>query len=516
MRESEYTMIEAIIANLFTVSVLEGILIGVIGGIIIGALPGLGSTMGIALLIPISYGMNPTAALVMLTSLYTAAVFGGSFTAIMLHTPGTAASAATAMDGYELAKRGEGLRAMGISTVSSVTGGTLSGIALLFIAPPLAALSLRFSAPEYFLLAIFGLTIIGSLSADNMLKGLISGALGLAVALIGYDVQFGLPRFTYDVTALESGITAVCALIGLFSLSQVLIQAEEINNNDVPKRIAELKGRFWPTLKEYINLIPFIIRASIVGIIIGILPGAGGDIGGWMGYNEAKRFSKHKELFGHGSIEGICGSETGNNAVTGGALIPLMTLGIPGSSAAAALLGGLMIHGMQPGYDLFTKKAGITYAIIIGFICANLLMGIVGALFAKQVAKVANVKYSILAPIIVVLSVVGSFAIHMSYADVCVMAVFGFLGYLMRKFGFPTAPLVLAIILGPMAEDGLLRSLVMANGTPLLSYYAQRPACLVLLAMIVASVFTPIFMTKLNKKARGEKADSSIDLDKDD
>ena len=495
-------MLELIISNLFTLPVLEGLLIGVIGGIIIGALPGLGSTMGIALLIPISYGMDSTSALVMLTALYTAAVFGGSFTAIMLHTPGTAASAATAMDGYELAKRGEGLRAMGISTVSSVFGGTMSGIALLLIAPPLAALSLKFSAPEYFLLAIFGLTIIGSLSADNLLKGLLSGVAGLAVALIGYDVQFGIPRFTYDIAALESGITAVCALIGLFSLSQVFIQAEDISNADnTGKKLTELKGKFLPSLKEFIHLIPFMIRASIVGIIIGILPGAGGDIGGWMGYNEAKRFSKHKELFGHGSIEGICGSETGNNAVTGGALIPLMTLGIPGSSAAAALLGGLMIHGMQPGYDLFSEKAGVTYSIIIGFILANLLMGIVGALFAKQVAKIAKVKYSILAPVIIVLSVVGSYAIHTIY--MCVMVVFGLIGYLMRKNGFPTAPLVLAIILGPMAEDGLLRSLVMAKDTPLLTYYIQRPACLILLIMICASIFSPILMNKLNNKARG-------------
>lgn len=508
-------MVEAVLSSLCTLQVLEGLLVGVIGGIIIGALPGLGSTMGIALLIPLTYSMDATAALVMLTALYTAAVFGGSFTAIMLHTPGTAASAATAMDGYELAKRGEGLRAMGVSTVSSVIGGAISGFALLLIAPPLARLSLRFSAPEYFLLAVFGLTIIGSLAADNLFKGLISGVLGLAVALIGYDVQFGLPRYTYNITALESGITAVCALIGLFSMSQVLIQAEKIGIDEI-KKMTELKGRFLPTAKEFMHLLPFIIRASIVGIIIGILPGAGGDIGGWMGYNEAKRFAKNKEEFGHGAIEGISGSESGNNAVTGGALIPLMTLGIPGSSAAAALLGGLMIHGMQPGYDLFSEKAGTTYAIIIGFIIANFFMGVVGALFAKQVAKVAGVKYSLLAPFIIVLSVVGSFAINMSFVDVCVMVVFGFIGYLMRKFGFPTAPLVLAIILGPMAEDGLLRSFSMANGKPLLLYFFERPACIILLLMILSSVFAPVFMAKLNRKARGKHADNKINLEDDD
>jgi len=496
--------------------VLEGLFIGVVGGIIIGALPGLGATMGIALLIPMTYGMDTTGALVMLTALYTSAIFGGSYTAIMLHTPGTPASAATAMDGYELALKGEGLRAMGIATTSSVTGGFLSGIALLLIAPPLARLSLRFNAPEYFLLALFGLTIIGTLSADNMLKGLISGAFGLTVALMGYDVQFGLPRFTYGIPALETGINTVSALIGLFSVSQVMIQAEEIKKSAQITEVAEIKGQFLPTIKEYISLIPTMIRASIAGIIIGILPGAGGDIGGWMGYNEAKRASKHKELFGHGTIEGICGSETGNNAVTGGALIPLMTLGIPGSSAAAVLLGGLMIHGMTPGYDLFTKKANITYAVIFGFIIANILMGFVGALLAKQVAKVAKIKYSYLAPVIVVLSVVGAYAINVSYVDVCIMAFFGLIGSFMRKNGFPTAPVVLAIILGPMAEDGLMRSITMAKGTPLLQYYMARPICLVLMAMICFSVFAPFFMAKLNRKARGKGADNSIDLKNDD
>ena len=494
---------EQLIQNLFSLQSIIGLLVGVVGGIVIGALPGLGATMGIALLIPFTFGMEPAAAIIMLTALYTSALYGGSITAILLHTPGTPASAATAMDGYALTKQGKGLQAVGISTVASMIGGTLSGAALLFLAPPLATISLKFNAPEYFLIAIFGLTIIGSLAGDNMLKGIISGLIGMCISFIGYDTVFGVARYTYGVTALESGIQLVPALIGLFSISQVMIQAEGIRamrKGEKVEPIPDLSGSPVPSLKELIKETPNILRSSIIGIIVGIMPGAGGDIGGWMGYNEAKRFSKHKELFGNGAREGIWASESANNAVTGGSLVPLLTLGIPGSSAAAVIMGALMIHGLTPGYSLFSKQGDITYAIIIGFMIANILMGITGLLIAKSVARVSGISTSILAPIIVVLSVVGAYAINMSFVDVVVMAVFGVLGYFMRKTGFATAPITLALILGSMAERNFHRAIVMAKGTSVLTYYLTRPICLVLIVMIVISLFAPAFMNKLNKK----------------
>lgn len=510
-------MFAEILEQLLSFQTLLGLLVGVGGGMVIGALPGLGATMGIAILIPVTYSMEPVPALIMLTAIYTSAIYGGSITAILLHTPGTPASAATAMDGYKLTLRGEGLRAIGMSTVGSTIGGTISGIALLLIAPPLARFSLQFNAPEYFLLAIFGLTIIGSLAADNLLKGLISGIFGLCLALVGYDVMNGIPRFHYGITALQTGIQTVPALIGLFSLSQVLIQAETIGKGSKTLETAELKGRFLPTWAEMKMLVPNLLRSSIMGIVVGILPGAGGDIGSWIGYNEAKRASKHKEEFGNGSIEGICASETANNAVTGGALIPLMTLGIPGSSAAAVLLGGMMIHGLTPGNALFTQKGDLTYSIIIGFILANLLMGLLGMLVAKYIVNVVKVPYGILAPIIVVLSVVGAYAINISFVDCCVMAIFGFLGYYMRKFDFPTAPVVLGLLLGSMAEQGLLRSFVMAKDTPVLMYYMTRPICVVLLALIVVGVLAPQLMAVLNKKmAKPDVADTGADANSDD
>jgi putative tricarboxylic transport membrane protein len=490
-----------ILQTFLTLQSLIALMVGVLGGMLIGALPGLGATMGVALLIPITYGMEPTAALIMLTSIYTSAIYGGSITAILIHTPGTPASAATAADGYALTLQGKGLEALGASTICSMIGGTISAIALMTIAPPLAGFSLRFSAAEYFLIAIFGLTIIGSLAGDNMLKGLLSGIFGLALGLIGYDVSFGVARFTYRITALESGIQLVPALIGMFSISQVMIQAEKIGEI---KKIADtrsmMQGKFFPSWKGFAGWIPNIIRSSIIGVIVGILPGAGGDIGSWVSYNEAKRFSKHPEKFGKGATEGVVASETANNAVTGGALIPLLTLGIPGSGTAAVLLGGLMLQGLAPGHSLFSHYAGITYSILLGFLVANILMGLVGMLIAKYVAKVANVDIGILAPVIVILSIVGAYAINMSVLDVSIMVIFGFIGYWMRKFGFATAPVILGIILGPMAENGFVRAQMMAKGQNMFIYYLSRPVCVVLIVLIIIGLLMPLFMSRLQKR----------------
>ncbi len=505
--------IAGILANLFTVQTLLAMLVGVLGGMIIGALPGLGSTMGIALLIPVTYTMEPAASIIMLTAVYTCATYGGSISAILLHTPGTVASAATAADGYAMTLKGQGLKAIGVSTISSGLGGFFSAIMLLFLAPPLAKASLAFSSAEIFFITIFGLTIIGSLSADAPAKGWASGVLGLCIAMIGYDVSYGVARYTYHITALESGIQTVPALIGLFSISQVMMQAETIKNKrehkddgdeQVKKALAGMQGSFWPTRQEFFSMIPNIIRSGLIGLGVGILPGAGGDIGSWVSYNEAKRFSKDKESFGKGNYQGICASETANNAVTGGALIPLLTLGIPGSSASAVILGGLTIHGLIPGHALFTTQGDITYSIILGFGIANLLMVIVGVFAAKYVVKVTNVPNEVLAPIIVVLSVIGTYAINMSMIDVYVMAVLGFLGYFMRKFGIPTAPMVLGLILGSMAENSLNRSISLAKGVPVIQYFAGRPICIVFFILIIVSGFMPALMKQLEKKVVGK------------
>ncbi len=490
---------EQILVNLFSFQTLIALFIGVVGGMIMGALPGLSSTMAVALLVPITFGMEPVAGLVMLTAIYTSSTYGGSLSAILLHTPGTPASAATALDGYELTKRGQASRAIGIATLSSMIGGFVSGLALLFLAPPLAKVSLLFSAPEFLFLALFGLTIIGSLSGGSVLKGLASGAIGLLIGTIGIDIITGFPRYTFGVVPLESGVSLIPALIGLFSLSQVFILLEGKQEEKQENKIKQVITKLIPSKKDIKKVFNTILRSSGLGVIIGILPGAGGDVGSWVGYNEAKRFSKNKEEFGKGSIEGIAGSETANNAVTGGALIPLMTLGIPGSSTTAVLLGGLMIQGLVPGNELFTVHAEVSYSIIIGFIIANILMGIVGFFGAKYFIKVLNVPQSMLIPIIIGFCVIGSYAINNNIFDVWIMLIFGVIGYAMRKTGFAAAPVILGMILGPIAEKSLGQSMIMAQGN-LFSYFISRPITVAFMILIVLTITSPFIIKWINNR----------------
>lgn len=494
-------MLLEVLSNIFSFNVLIALLIGVVGGMIIGALPGLSGSMAIALLLPITFSMDSAAGLIMLMAIYTSAMTGGSISAILLHTPGTPANAATVLDGYPLTKQGRGLEAIGMSLMGSVFGGVFSAIALFIIAPPLAKVSLMFSEPEYFLVAVFGLSIIGSLAGDSILKGLLMGLLGLFIATIGLDSVSGVLRFTFGIDQLMSGVKIVPAMIGLFSISQVMIQCEnykKANQSILEQNKSELSGKFLPSFRETTTYLPIMLLSSIIGVIVGILPGAGGNIGSWVSYNETKRFSKHKEMFGKGSLEGLCACETGNNAVTGGSFIPLLTLAIPGSPAAAIILGGLLVHGLVPGNRLFTQQAVTTYTILTGFLLANLLMGVVGLLVARHVVKVTKVSNSVLSPVIIVLSIIGAYAINASMFDVYVALFFGVLGYLMHKFKFPTAPLILAMILGTTAESGLMLSLVMARGN-VFYYYFSRPICIILLILIVFSIFAP-FITELIKK----------------
>lgn len=508
-------MLDVIMDGLFTWQTLLGLLVGVLGGMLMGALPGLSSTMAVTLLIPISYGMEPVAALVMLTATYTSAIFGGSITAILIHTPGTPSSAATAMDGYALTLQGRGLEALGMSTISSTVGGIISAIALLLIAPPLARMSLKFSSPEYMFIAIFGLTIIGSLAGESLLHGLATGVIGLALGLIGMEGTLGVSRYTFGVLQLMNGIQLVPALIGLFSMSQAMLQCEKLSkpgglaSGQISKEAAKnIKGHFFLPLKEYPKYIPNMIRSSIIGLLVGIMPGAGGDIGSWVSYNFAKRSSKHPETFGKGELQGVCASEAANNAVTGGALIPLLTLSIPGSGTAAVLLGGLIIHGLTPGASLFEKNAHLIYPILVGFLIANILMGIVGVLIGRKVVKVADVPANVLIPIIIVLSVLGSYAINFSMFDVYVMLAFGFIGYFLRKLNYPTAPIVLALILGPMAENGFQMSLLMAKGS-VIKYWAGRPLCWLFVVLSVCSTLLPVIINAAKKKSGIEQAEAS-------
>lgn len=464
-------------------------------GITIGCLPGLSAAMGVALLLPVTFGMDPATGLIVLGGIYCGAIFGGSISAILIHTPGTPASAATAIEGYKLTLKGQAAKALTVACFASFCGGLLSCISLYFFSPLLAELTMQFKSPEYFWLSIFGLTIIAGVSSRSILKGLMSGILGLMISTIGMDPMEGVERYMFGVSTLYNGVNVTCALIGLFSMSQVLILAEK----KIVERAkaAKIKDKLTLTKGEVKRIMPTITRSWIIGNILGILPGAGATIACFMGYNEARRFSKHKEVFGTGSIEGVAGSEAANNAVTGGSLIPTLTLGIPGESVTAVLMGGLIIHGLQPGPELFTTYADMTYTFFAGFVLVQFAMLFIGLWGCKIFANIARLSDSILIPSIVVLCVVGSYAINNNIVEVIIMCIFGVIGYFVRKFDLNAAAIVLGLILGPIGENGLRRSLMLSDGDP--SILFATPLCWMLIALCVVGIFSPLFMGRVEK-----------------
>lgn len=468
-------------------------------GITIGCLPGLSAAMGVALLLPVTFGMDPATGLIVLGGIYCGAIFGGSISAILIHTPGTPASAATAIEGYQLTLKGQAARALSMACFASFMGGLLSCLSLYFLSPILAKLAMQFKSPEYFWLSIFGLTVIAGVSSKSLLKGLISGVLGLLLSTIGMDPMEGVERFMFGQATLYNGINVTCALIGLFSMSQVLILAEaKITQRGRAAKFDRLglsKGDLKLTL-------PTIFRSWVIGNVVGILPGAGASIACFMGYNEARRFSKHKEDFGKGAIEGVAGSEAANNAVTGGSLIPTLTLGIPGESVTAVLMGGLIIHGLQPGPELFTTYAGMTYTFFAGFVLVQFFMLGIGLLGCRGFAQIARLSDAILIPSIFILCVVGSYAIHNNFVEVVIMFIFGVIGYLIRKFGLNAAAVVLGLILGPIGENGLRRSLMLSDGDWTVLF--STPICWVMIALCVLGILSPILMEKWEKKIAGD------------
>lgn len=469
--------------------------IGVTIGIIVGCMPGLSAAMGVALLLPLTFGMKPETGLIMLGGIYCGAIFGGSISAILIHTPGTPASAATALDGYELTKRGKAGKALGTACIASFFGGLLSCISLYFFAPILAQLAMKFGSPEYFWLALFGLTIIAGVTSGSMVKGLMSGAFGLVLSTIGMDPMEGTERYMFGIDQLYNGINVTCALIGLFSLSQVFMLAEK----SIKQRggIVEFKDSVILKMKELRQIGPTVIRSWLIGNIIGLLPGAGASIACFLGYNTARQFSSKPEDFGHGSIEGVAGSEAANNAVTGGSLIPTLTLGIPGESVTAVLMGGLIIQGLQPGPELFTKYAPMTYTFFAGFVIIQFLMLVIGLGGCRIFAHISKLSDAILIPCIFVLCVIGSFAINNSFIDVIIMFIFGVTGYLMRKLDLNTAAVVLALILGPIGERGLRRSLTLSGDD--ITILFSTPICWVLITLCILSSFSPLLMDWLKK-----------------
>ena len=465
--------------------VLIAIMIGSGAGTIVGALPGLSSTLGVALLIPFTFGLPAPVAFGLLGGMYCSSIYGGSITAILINTPGTGAAAATCLDGYPMTQKGEGGKALATAIWSSFFGGMVSTFALLLIAPPLSRIALRFGPPETFTVTLFGLTIIASVSSGSMLKGIISGLIGLLIGTVGMDLQIGFGRFTFGRFELYNGINLVLALVGFFSIPEAL---NMIRDRKKETDYSKLEfGRVSLSRREARSLLPTWLRSSVIGTLIGIIPGVGTPVACFVSYNEARRWSKRKEQFGTGIIEGVAAPETANNAVEGGSMVPLLCLGIPGSAQTAIYLGALMIQGISTGPSMFQgANAPVTYSIIFGLIIANIVMLGIGLGGIRLFMHILNVKKTIMVPLVITFALLGSYALNYRIFDVGVMLVLGLAGYFMRKHGLPLAPAVIAIILGPIGEDAFLQSSTIFRGNLLLFF--TRPICVAFIVITVASI----------------------------
>lgn len=470
-------------------------------GIVMGAVPGLSGTLGIALLLPFTFGLEPAAALLMLGSVYCGSEYGGSIPAILINTPGTAAALCTTFDGHVMAMKGQAQKALFTALISSAAGGVFGVAALLFLSVPLANVSMKFGAPEQFWLCVFALTIIASLSSGNVLKGVIGALLGLLLACVGMDPVTGHPRFTFNTMELMSGINVVPALIGLFAIPQALLLLRAGGEKGVMAPYRRAPGVFRETLRDFFRRIWVVLVSGVVGVVVGIMPGAGGNIASFVAYNETKRFSRKPEAFGTGIMEGVMAPEVCNNAVVGGAQIPMLTLGIPGSAPAAVMLGALMTHGLKPGFDLFTEQGDIVFTYVFGLIVSNLLILLLGLVLVRLFVRALQIPQHFLVAAIMALSVVGSYSINGSVMDVLSMMACGLLGYVLVRYRFGVAPLALGLILGTTMEEGFKLSLHLgsAEGNVLLFFFS-RPQSLVLIVLTVLSLAYSVWKEHAQKR----------------
>ena len=473
--------------------------IGLAAGIIIGALPGLTGTMGIALLLPLTYGMSSIHGMMLLLGVYCGGIYGGSITAILINTPGTPASAATSLDGYPMAQQGHAKRALHDALAASMIGGLISCIILLTCAPMVAKFALNFGAREYFALSLFGLTIIASVGGKSVLKGLLMGFAGLLLGCVGIDSLEGVSRFTFGNNYLTGGFNIIPVLIGLFAITEIMTKSRDINKAvGTTVAVEEEKVSFADVLRYKIVL----LKSSVIGAFIGAVPGTGAAIASFLAYNEAHRTSKHPEEYGMGSEEGLVACESSNNAVTGATMIPLLTLGIPGDTNTAVLLGALTMQGIQPGPMLFTKQANWVYSIMIGMMLVNLFMYLQGRLFVKGFSNITKISTKIMVPCLVVLCVIGAYAIKYNTFNAAAMVVIGVIGYLLKKLDFPLTSMVIGLVLGNLCESNMRRALLLSRGNWLTFF--QSPIACVFLALAVFMLFFPMIRDALANKKKAE------------
>ena len=482
---------------------LFAVVVGVLSGIIVGALPGLSATMAISLLVPFTFGLSPLVALGLMAGIYNGAMYGGSIPAVLLRIPGTPAAVATTFDGYPMAQRGEGGFALQIALVSSAFGGIASAFALMLLAPPLSKLTLLFGPAEVFWIAVFGLCSIVFLLGGSVVKGLMSACFGVFVSLVGTDPILGTDRFTFGRLELLDGINIVILLVGLYALPPVIDLLESPLQSDGDAAASTLKTQsLWRSFPKMLPFWKTWVRGSIIGIWIGILPGAGGSMAAFLSYNEARRASKNPDDWGKGEPEGVAASECANNADTAAALIPALTLGIPGTAVAAVMLGGLLIHGLQPGPMLFRDNPDIVFGFMWQFLFgAILLIFLGGSLATNSFAKVLRLPRPLLGSVIIVLMVIGVYSIHNRMFDVYLMLGFGAIGYVMDKLKFPLPPVVLGLILGGFAEENLRLALRIGRGN--WDVLFTNTTSQVLILMVVGVIVGPLVKRRLQRRKEG-------------
>jgi len=497
-----------VIANLpqaFTPEVLAIIVVATIGGLIMGALPGISPTLAVALLVPFTFWMEPAPGLIMLGAVYTSAVAGGAISAILINVPGAPADIATLFDGYPMAKQGHSAKALNMAFISTFIGGTFGMVILVTLTPPLAEFALRFGFSEMFWVAIFGVTVMASLTGESVAKGLVSGLFGLLLGCVGMSPIYGVDRFVFH-DMLMGGVHVICALIGMFAIPQVFDLVESIGLGRKQALYQPEKGIFWKTLLENIKKFKTWLMGMVIGVIIGIIPGAGGQIAGLVSYDWNKRFSKHPETFGTGNPEGVIASQSSNSAMCGGSLIPLLCLGIPGSPTAAVLLGGLLINGLFPGPDILVKWSGVTYTFMGGLLISEVALLVIGLIMSRYSTWIMNISNAFMAVGIIVLALIGTYSIQTSFNDVIIMLFLGFMMYIIMKVGFSAAPMVLGVILGPIAENNFGLGMIVA-GTKVgpWAYFFTGQLNIILVVLCVASMGVGLWMARRTaaKRARG-------------
>jgi putative tricarboxylic transport membrane protein len=462
--------------------------IGVLIGTLVGVLPGLGPVAAISLLLPATFRASPVASIIMLSGIYYGAMYGGSTTSILVNIPGEAASVVTCFDGYQMARKGRAGPALGIAAFGSFIAGTFGVVGLAFMAPPLAAMALKFGPPEYFSLMVLGLTVLTFLAGGSMLKSLMMACFGVVVGNVGLDLITARPRFTFGWDILLDGVGLIPVVMGLFGISEVLLNVEEkLSEREIFK--TKLK-RLLPNLQDWKDSIWPIIRGSVLGFFLGILPGGGAVISSFVSYGVEKKLSKHPEEFGKGAIAGVAGPESANNAATAGAFIPLLTLGLPSNAVMAILLGALMIYNMPPGPKLITSHPDLFWGVISSMYIGNVMLLVLNLPLIGVWVKILKVPYPVLFPLILLFCLIGAYSLNNNPAEIGLMLIFGILGYLMKKFKYDGAPLVLAMVLGPLMDNSLRQSLLMSGGSG--TIFFTRPICLIIFGMVAVLILLPV------------------------